>query len=303
MFAQQRTLEGVTAGVGSRVSSITWEEELLLRGVRPDSEYVPLLHPVFPSPRSKDDGVTSVSPEVMRGVFAGEDVSACGLKGERLAGNPGDKPRTRSPPKVISARIPRKELANSPSGESVIGYSSDGGLSSITQGRVMPPSLVPARVIVPSLIPMRDEAPPPTRERTKPPHTRLKGLPGGFLPPLNTDTFRDVEMAKVSSSKEPASSQKLNPMGGSAPFSSGAIPISDTQATLTRLGDFTLPSSWPLQDDNRKHLVRRCSTGRKTALAPVRSSGKSPVGVVDKKKVLLHENSRKKRESEGHDVK
>ncbi|KAF8295889.1 hypothetical protein TcYC6_0089920 [Trypanosoma cruzi] len=303
MFAQQRTLEGVTAGVGSRVSSITWEEELLLRGVRPDSGYVPLLHPVFPSPRSKGDGGSSVSPEVTRGVFAGDDVGGCGLKGERLAGNPGDKPRTLSPPKAISARLQRKELANSPGGESVIGYSSDGGLSSITQGRVMPPSLVPPRVIVPSLIPMRDEAPPATRERTQPPNARLKGLPGGFLPPLNTDASRDVEMAKVSSSKEPVSSQKLNPVGGSAPFSSGANPISDTETTLARLGDFILPSSWPSQDDNAKHLGRRCSTSRKTALAPVRSGRKSPVGVVDKKRVLLYENSRKKRESEVHGVK
>ncbi|RNF04088.1 uncharacterized protein Tco025E_08095 [Trypanosoma conorhini] len=281
MFVQQEALERVTAGARTRVSNLTREEELLLRGVRPGSEFAPLLYSALSPPHSRAEGVRPVHSAGVRGVAAAGYGSGYNLKGEEVSSGVMEKTQTISPPKNVGANLHHKNFAASPDVETGIGYSSQARRPGNMQGCAMPRTS--PRVLVPSLMPMCDAAP-PAPPQPLPHNVSLSGFRGGALPPLNTEASNDVDLAKVPL-KGLTGSPRLQTPGQPKAFTSGSIPISDTKARLAELGDFNLPLSWPSHEDHAKHLAGRGRIGKKAPLAPLRTFGKSAAGITAKKAI------------------
>ncbi|RNF08244.1 hypothetical protein TraAM80_02817 [Trypanosoma rangeli] len=281
MFVQQDIFGEVTSEAKSQVPNLTREEELLLCGVRPGSEFLPLLYSALASLQGKSKRMSPVPSAALRRVAAGNDGSDYDLKGEKPSSGVRERTHAFSPLKNVAESSQNNGFTAFSDVKHGIGYRSQGRLPSVTHNRAMPPQLPPPRVVAPVLMPMCDAAP-PAPPRPLPPKVILNDLRGGALPPLNTEVSIDMDFLK--GSPRPTGGLNLKTVGHPRLFTSGAIPISHTKAMPAKMGDLTLPLSWPSHEDHTKHLGGRGCIGNKAPLAPLRNFGKSPAGGLLPKK-------------------
>ncbi|ESL10664.1 hypothetical protein TRSC58_01598 [Trypanosoma rangeli SC58] len=227
--------------------------------------------------------MSPVHAAAVRGVAAGNDGSDYDLKRETSSSGVRERTHALSPLKKVAENLQSNVFVASSDTKRGIGCRSQGKLSSDAQNRVMLPQLPPPRVVAPLLMPMCAAAP-PAPPQPLPPKVTLNDLRGGALHPLNTEAFSDVDLLKGST--RPTSGLNLKTVGHPRSFTSGAIPFSNTKALPVKMGDLTLPLSWPSHEDHAKHLERRGRIDKKAPLAPLRIFGKSPAGITSKKVML-----------------
>lgn len=218
---------------GSKVPDLTWEEELLLRGVRPDSDLVPVIQKSIASPQNRcktshNNKNTSFYFTIKQGVAGGDVSNRCLVKNNHVGSSQvmgGFE--TVSPLKNISARVNKKGTLTFSDCGSVIDCFSDCGQSSTTRSLVRPTSFVSPRVVVSSLNCADDDAKVPS------PHNTRAGLAhGGLLPPLDTSTLREARTASTAFTAPQQGDRKLGRLTPLRSPINGAIPIRETEATL-----------------------------------------------------------------------
>ncbi|CBH10474.1 hypothetical protein, conserved [Trypanosoma brucei gambiense DAL972] len=224
----------------TRVSSITWEDELLLRGVRLDSDLVPHLQTTLSSPHNRSEhGATTPagSSAILAMVNAGGSCTSSPRSEVRM--------KNVSPLRDLSAKLRGKDSAASTCDECGVGYSSDSGLSN-TWVRYGPNAMSSPRVVVPSLLPLPQNITPPPRGGKDISHNCA-------LPPLG------AEGQKSSGRSTAPLSRTGHEQPGSSPapkLSSSTIAIRDTEATLV------LRTNTPLSCGRKEKKLSLGGTGK-----------------------------------------
>nr|CCC90071.1 conserved hypothetical protein [Trypanosoma congolense IL3000] len=214
----------------ARVSSITWEDELLLRGVRLDSGLVPLLQTTLSSPHNRSEhGSTAPagSSAILAMVNGGGSCNSSPRSEVR--------PKNVSPLRDLSAKLRGKEHGTSSCDESGVGYSSDSGLSN-TWVRTLSNAMSSPRVVVPSLLPIPQNVTPPSRGGKDRHHNCA-------LPPLNAEGGRASGRSTAPLCRN---GQDHSVNVSSTQLSSSVASIRDTEDTLV------LNPSTPLSCGSRR---------------------------------------------------
>nr|CCC47498.1 conserved hypothetical protein [Trypanosoma vivax Y486] len=237
-----------------REMSITWEDELLLRGVWPGSEMVSLLQPNHYSPHNRSE-YNSGAPAGSCAILA----MVNGYGSCHSSPRSDVKPANVSPLRNLSAKLRSRDPSSVACDENAVGYSSDSGLSS-TWSRLLPVSVTSPRVVVPSLLPLQVNTPPPSRGSKE-------AQPGCALPLLGADVrrmgSRGSEPSHGGVDQEPHDNTSPRALAGNM------IPIRDTEVTLGRKSGLSMANTWKGKS-SRVNIDRHSSNDGRSSVPPTR---------------------------------
>ncbi|ORC93676.1 uncharacterized protein TM35_000015530 [Trypanosoma theileri] len=225
--------------------NITWEEDMLLRGVRPDSEVVSLLQSVLTSPRTKYlESVPAPSADLLSLI----DSLSKGRSAVPPVPTTTSTPVERAGPRMVSPLGNIHSKPSPPGKQKVIKKEIKKGIKvGITGARpLLPANAGSPPVVVPSLLPIGHSMAPHVDNCSCVFHRHL--LPPLHPPTPNTNTNTSESGNLENTSRERRRRGHPLTVVARVCTSSGTTPIKETEVTLSKLDGPPLPPSWPTVD-------------------------------------------------------